>query len=95
MQGRRLNDAVKVRVGYGLAGLAIWGAVAGLVTEALLPYRSIVCLAGKELLLALPVGRLCEFVLASSVKGNAVFAILRLGEWTTVVLHTAGVLLRP
>jgi len=34
-------------------------------------------------------------VLASSVKGNAALAILRLGEWTTVVLHTAGVLLRP
>jgi len=94
MQAKISNDA-KVRVGYGLAGLAIWGVVAGLVAEALFPYRSIVCLAGKELLLALPVGRLCEFVLASSVKGNAAFAILRLGEWTTVVLHTAGVLLRP
>jgi len=94
MQAKRPNGT-KVRVGYGLAGLALWGVVAGFVTEALVPYRSIVCFAGKELLLALPVGRLCEFVLAGTVKGNTVLVFLRLGEWTTAVLHTAGVLLRP
>jgi len=70
---QRFNNA-KLRVASGLMGLVLGAALAALVEKIILPWQGIICLAGKELLLAIPVTRICEMVLASCLKSGAAFA---------------------
>ena len=81
----KVNNA-KVRVGYGLAGLTLWAWLAELAEKALAPYHSVFCLAGKELLLNVPLGRICE-ILASTLRDGPALASTPGVAWMASVVH--------
>jgi len=83
---------LKVRVAYGLAGLTLWAWFVELSEKALAPYRGIFCMAGKELLLAIPFGRIYEVVMASSGRGGAALTSVPLLTWMASVVHLIGCL---
>ena len=85
----------KLRVASGLTGLAVGAMLATLAEQMILPYRGILCLAGRELLQAIPIGRLCEFVLASSLKAAGIFDSAPWLAKTASVIHLVSAIWKP
>ena len=72
---------IKVRLAYGFAGLTVWAGLAALAERALAPYHGVFCLAGKELLVNIPLPRLCELVLTGAINGGAALISVPWCSW--------------
>ena len=85
----------KLRVASVLTGLTVGAMLATLAEQMILPYRGILCLAGRELLQAIPIGRLCEFVLASTLKAVGIFDSAPWLAKTASVIHLVSAIWKP
>jgi len=88
------NNA-KLRVASGLMGLTLGAMLATLAEHMILPYRGILCFAGRELLQAIAIGRICEFVLASGLKGSTIFDSVPWLSKTASVIHLVSAIWKP